>query len=327
MSPKNFEEYGSDYLWWFYNLESSVKDANLRRLARQMGRERAIEWRHLHRSLPENPDAATISDFVFGSQAADYLGVRDDKLKGELQRVAQRFSARDYLRWDPLIEPPPTDLPQECQYDRAVALRGARLCPICKKPLVMRNRYEVWYDALITAYSGDKYGIKLGSHYMDVFKWLPTLRPYARNDRDNPAFLDSIYAATHIVYTLNDYGRYRLSQKWLPQEFQFLEANMKDLIAADDAETVGELMDTLKSFGLNENSPSIRAGTDYLLSHQNSDGSWGDINDNDLYGRYHPTLTAVSGLCDYMWKGERLSFPAAKPMLIEWAAELNNPRR
>jgi hypothetical protein len=324
---KNFDVYGSDYVWWFYNIESSVKDANLRRMARQMGRERATKWRRLHSSLLKNPDAATVADLVFGSQAADYLGVRDIKLKGELERAAQKFSARDYFRWDPLVEPPPSDLPQECQYDRAEGLRGASLCPVCKRPLVMRSRYDVWYDALITTYSGDKYGVKLGSNYVDVLKWLPTLRPYARNDKDNSAYLDSIFAVTHIVYTLNEYGRYRLSPQWLPLEFQFLEANMKERIAADDAETVGELMDTLKSFGLKESSPSILAGTDYLLSHQNNDGSWGDINDKDIYGRYHPTLTAVSGLCDYEWKGEGLSFPAVKPILIEWAAELNNPPR
>jgi hypothetical protein len=271
--PDNFAGYGSDYLWWFYNIESTASDADLRRMARRMGRERAMRWRRSHRSLPGKPDAYTISDYVFGSQAADNLDVRDDKLKRELQRVAGRFSALDYLEWNPIAEPPATDVPEECEYDGAANPRGARFCHTCKKPLKMRSRYDVWYDALITTYMGDTYGVTLGAHYEDVLRWLPTLRPYRGRD-NNPDFYDTIYAITHIVYTLNDYNKYRLSPQWLPQEYEFLKTSCKEAIADGDAETVGECMDTLKSFGLNGNDPAIRAGTDYLLSHQNRDGSW-----------------------------------------------------
>lgn len=65
--------------------------------------------------------------------------------------------------------------------------------------------------------------------------------------------------------------------------------------------------------------PEIRAGTEYLLSHQNPDGSWGDPTDKDVYARYHPTWTALDGLSDYAWRGERLSFPELKPQLEKWA--------
>ena len=285
-----------------------------------------MRWRRLHRSLPGKPDADTIADYVFGSQAADDLDVRDDKLKRELQRVAGRFSSRDYLKWSPMVEPPPTDVPEECAYDGADNPRGAKFCRTCNRPLKMRSRYDVWYDALITTYTGDTYGVTLGAHYVDVLRWLPSLRPYRGRD-NNPDFYDTIYAITHIVYTLNDYNKYRLSPQWLPQEYEFLKTNFKEAIADGDAETVGECMDTLKSFGLTENDPAIRAGTDYLLSHQNSDGSWGQINEKDIYDRYHPTLTAVSGLCEYAWHGEGLSFPALKPLLEQWAAEAaSSPR-
>ncbi len=327
LNPDNFDEYGSDYVWWFYNIESTVKDANLRRVARRMGRERAMRWRRLHRSLPREPDANTISEYVFGSQAADNLDVRDDKLRRELQRIAGRFSARDYLEWNPLVEPPPIDMPAECEFDGEGNSRGAKFCHLCKRPLQMRSRYDVWYDALITTYSGDAFGVKLGAHYADVLKWLPTLRPYRGRDNDrNPDFYDTVYAITHIVYTLNDYDKYKLSPRWLPQEYEFLKTNLKEVIADADAETLGEMMDTLKSFGLTENDPIIRAGTDYLLSHQNTDGSWGDVNEEDIYDRYHTTLTAVSGLCEYAWHGEGLSFPAVKPLLERWASEpASNP--
>ena len=61
---------------------------------------------------------------------------------------------------------------------------------------------------------------------------------------------DAIYAVTHIVYTLNDYNTYRLSPRWLPQEFAYLKANVAPACAQHDPELLGELLDSLKAFGL-----------------------------------------------------------------------------
>ena len=40
---------------------------------------------------------------------------------------------------------------------------------------------------------------------------------------------------------------YRLSPRWLPQEFEFLKANLKDAIAQRDSDMLGEFMDSLKA--------------------------------------------------------------------------------
>ena len=75
---------------------------------------------------------------------------------------------------------------------------------------------------------------------------------------------------------------------------------------------MGEFLDTLMSFGFGHEHPLIRTGTEFLLSVQNPDGSWGDANETDIYKRYHPTWTSVNGLMDYAFpKGEGPSFPAA----------------
>jgi hypothetical protein len=74
------------------------------------------------------------------------------------------------------------------------------------------------------------------------------------------------------------------------------------LIAADDPEGLGELLDSLQSFGLDRSDPLIRKGIEYLLTRQNPDGSWGDPNEKDPYDRYHPTWTAIGGLQEYKWK-------------------------
>jgi hypothetical protein len=47
--------------------------------------------------------------------------------------------------------------------------------------------------------------------------------------------------------------------------------------------------------------PLIRTGVEFLLRTQNRDGSWDDVNEPDLYARYHPTWTAIDGLREYNW--------------------------
>lgn len=75
--------------------------------------------------------------------------------------------------------------------------------------------------------------------------------------------------------------------------------------------TTGEFLDTLKAFGAMDDDPLLSAGVEFVLSTQNKDGSWGDVTDKDIYQRYHPTWTAVDGLRDYAFQGERVSFPEA----------------
>jgi hypothetical protein len=319
LDAKNFGEYGSDYLWCFYTLSEALSDPEARSMARRMGVERARRWRQLHRSLPEEADAGTIADYAFGSDAADSLGIRDERLKGEIRSRAARYGARAFLLFDPLREPPPSDVPDECDFCHAGNPRGANSCGNCKRPLRMRTRQDVWYDALITTYSGEHYGVMLGAKYVDVLKWLPTLRPYIEDNRTSDEFYDTVYAITHVVYTLNDYSLYKLDPRLLPPEYKFLRDNMTVAIRQKDADMLGEFMDTLRAFGLKTEDPLMREGMEYLLEHQNRDGSWGNRRERDIYLRYHPTWNAVAALSEYAWRGEGLSHPELKPLLEQWA--------
>ncbi len=315
---RNFASYGPDYLWCFYCIASTSADPDLRRLAWAMGNERAHQWRRDNPTAPLDADSDEVADLAYGSYGADLLGVRDDPLKERIRQAAARFSAEDYLGFRPTIEPPPSDVPKRCSKCGARNPRGRDTCRKCGARLKMWNRYEVWLDALITTYSGDRYGVTLGAHYTDVIQWLPAMRPYGRRGAvTDDEFYDTVYAITHVVYTLNDYSAYRLSPRWLPQEFQFLRENLKEAIG--DPETMGEFLDTLRSFGLTNADPTIRAGVDYILSTQNSDGSWGDVQAQDAYVRYHTTWTAIDGLREYAWRGEGLSFAAVKSSLEQWA--------
>jgi hypothetical protein len=301
--PKNFADFGEDYLWCLYSIGATSRDADLARLALSMGRERAAFWRREHPALPANTSADELSNLLFGAYAAEKLGLPDERLKEEIRQAAALHPVEHYLAFDPTHEPPPADVPNPCRKCSKMSPRGATICRHCGAPLTMRSRYDILCDALVTTYTGDRYGATLGAPYSAVVRWLPALRPYRGRDFGaNPEYYDILYAVTHVVYTQNDYNLFRLSPHSLPDEFAFLKSNLGEAIALRDPETMGELLDCLKSFGLREDDPLIRTGTEYLLSSQNPDGSWGNMKTDDIYLRYHPTWTAVDGLRDYKWK-------------------------
>jgi hypothetical protein len=313
--PDNFALYGYDYLFCFRCIASTSKAVGLRRTALNLGRELARQWRQEHPKVLNDADADDIAGLIIGSYAADRLGVRDDVFKRQLREVAGRFTPRDYFYFDPSTEPPPKDVPEECRCG-ACNSRGRTTCRRCKRRLSMMSSYEVWLDALTRSFIGERYVDRLGASFADVIKWLPSMRPYPKyEDRENPDFDWAVYAITHVVYTLNNYSLYNLSPRWLPQEYAFLKRNLKRAIVMDDPEMMGELLDALKSFGLTETHPLIRKGLRYLLAQQNFDGSWGDPEAEDIYQRYHPTWTAIDGLREYAWRGERLSFQRLRPLL------------
>ncbi len=302
VQPRYFDEWGHDLLSAFYNIAETSSDAELSRRARAMGFERALEWRRLHPSAPEHAGPDEISDLVFGLDAAERLGVSHPTLRRQLREAAARFTAADFLWFDPALEPPPADIPKVCPKCNGQNARGATRCKRCNTPLEMRGRYAIFQDALIVSYSGDVAGIRLGAPYAQVLRWAPSMRPYpAFQPHHSDEYYEGVYAATHLVYTYNHYSQYRLSPDCFPEEYAHLKANLRKAAEQKDAETMGEYLDSLRAFGLTPDDPLIRAGFEYLLSSQNPDGSWGDPKDPDPYGRYHPTWTAIDGLREYRW--------------------------
>jgi hypothetical protein len=136
---------------------------------------------------------------------------------------------------------------------------------------------------------------------VDVLQWLPAMHPFPEKSAGWHAYYAGVYSATHIVYTYNDYSQNRVSQECFPDEFAHLRDNLRQAVADEDPETMGEYLDTLRAFGLGFENELIRAGFDFVLATQNPDGSWGDMKDVDAYARYHPTWTAIDGIRDYRW--------------------------
>jgi hypothetical protein len=272
----------------------------------------------MYATVPAIVDADEIADLAFGWYAATELGQSDHRIKPELRQAAARFTAIDYLLFDPVREPPPSDVPAQCPYDSVWNSRGATVCQKCGRLLALRSRYDVWLDALITTYTGDRYGMRLGAAYQDVLRWLPAMRPYLdRGHTSDENFIDTVYAVTHVVYTLNDYGQYLLPHNLLDDEYQFLRRNLREAIVVNDPETLGEFLDSLKSFGLNSSDEVIRSGMSYLLDTQRADGTWSRPDEKDFYVLYHSAWTGIDGLKDCRWQGVGLSFPKLRPWLEE----------
>jgi hypothetical protein len=312
--PRHFATWGSDFLNLFDFVARSPASPKLRRLGREAGRELARRWRRLHRSVRPDADAESVYDLLYGDLYARRLGEPDPALRGQLRRAVRRFTPRDYFGFDPTSEPPPRDLPAECLCGRWNE-RGRKTCQECRRRLRMQSRYGVWYVALIRTYMAARARLSLGAEFADVLGWLPSMRPYPPSDYADADFYDAAYAVTHVVYTLNDYDLYRLRPAWLPAEFAFVKANVREAMNAEDAEMTGEFLDTLKCFGLDARSALVREATDFLLARQNPDGSWGDTETENVYCNYHPTLTAASALAEIRWRGARLAFPEVKPLL------------
>lgn len=317
--PEGFDSYGSLLICCFALMGVTSRDASLRQLARSRAQKLAQRWSRRHPVVPADVSADLILDFILVRYALSRLGVRDVVLNAQIGSAAQRFSAQDLLGFDPLSEPPANDLPYPCDCGLKNQ-RGRMFCKQCKRRLENQSRYRVWMEALANTYVSGRCGLLFGARYLDVLKWLPTMRPYPASADEDVEFLrDAIYAVTHLVYTLNDYGTYRLRPSWLPREFAFLKANVASACERKDPEVLGELLDSLKAFGLDASHPLITLGTGYLLASQNKDGSWGDPDEENIRTRCHTTWTAIDGLRTYAWRGERLSRPEVTSMLKRWA--------
>jgi hypothetical protein len=308
-------------LYFCRSLATTAADRHLAARAKRLGRLGFASWKAAMGALPARPDASQVAEFIRAYGAADTLGLRSPRIKARLRQAATAFRPADYLGFDPRMEPPPSDLPDTCVCGLWNG-RGRRVCAesSCREPLGRMTRYRTWSFALTSAYCGERYGIPLGARYRDAIRWLPVMRPYPVRARAAAReFYDAVYAVTHVVYTLNDYGRYLLSPWWLPWEYEFLRASLDIALAMNDPDMVGEFLDTLRAFEVGDDDDQVQRGFDFLLDTQNSDGSWGAWDAASLYTGFHATWAAIDGLREFTWTGPRLLFPELLPSLRRWA--------
>jgi len=103
----NFEDWGGDYLWCFHCVASTSADARLRALAREMGATLALKWRGEQQALPELADAGEVGYYMSMIDVSSRLGIDNHGLGEHVRQGSHRFTARDYLGFDPVREAPP----------------------------------------------------------------------------------------------------------------------------------------------------------------------------------------------------------------------------
>ncbi|MEE8408576.1 MAG: hypothetical protein V3T05_03130, partial [Myxococcota bacterium] len=279
-NAEDFSDYGSDYLWCFYSIAAATSNARLRQSALNYGRILARRWRDLSHGDLAVANAETVSDLAMAVEASEALGIFDPDMRHRLERRLPEFTVQQMLGFDPTSEPPPT---------REIVLTGAEACAAaglddsqpdaCSEVRRTIPDPDIWYDALIATYFGDRFGVPFGASFAELMAWRDELLPYRdRAYLGEVAWYDQAYMVTHLVYTHNDYGQRRLDPAMLPEEYAFLLRAFEVVLVDDDAETFAEFVDTLKAFGHTPLSDADMArAIEAILASQNADGSWGQI--------------------------------------------------
>jgi hypothetical protein len=101
----------------------------------------------------------------------------------------------------------------------------------------------------------------------------------------------------------NDYGTYLLCPTLLSEERAFLIRSVDWALAQGEADTIGELVDSLIALGIPDEDRTLTAARRFLLDRQLPDGTWGD-EEGDRYAYFHTLWAAIDGLRDHAWRGE-----------------------
>lgn len=284
---------GTGLLYSLRSMARTSADEDLRRWARQLGRHAFAVWERTTLEAADSGDPDWINEAVRGYGAGAGLGLRRDAMRELLREAASAFPSKAFIGFDAALGPPAKD---------------------------REGSYLTWCVGLTSAWCGERFGVPLGARYGDVLRWLPRMRPYDIAWRQGgKRFHDVAYAVTHVVYTLNDYGHCKLDPRWLPDEYIFLRAALPEAITLADADLAGELLDTLRAFGVPDDDTLVRSGYQFLVDSQNADGSWGQWNADSFYIGFHAAWAAIDGLRAYRWTGPKLAFPELLPMVKSWA--------
>ena len=202
-NTKAFAEFGQDYLWCFYTISASAADPKLKQLAWEMGQKCARRWRKQNPRLPAKFTPGSISYWVFADYSANLLGIRGAEIKERLQQAVSQFQPEDFLAFDPTSEPVPHNLPKLCPKDKFRNQRGVTACVKCGTALKFEDPYDLLCDAIITTYSGERYGVILGAKLADVMQHIPELRPYRspNGKEDDGVFKHHLCCDTHCLCT------------------------------------------------------------------------------------------------------------------------------
>jgi len=291
----------------------------------------------LSRALQADPFALSdyLQVFLILSHSA-----RDPVFRSLGATVGPRL-ARRYLR---LAPPPRAGLSASKLFDQAAAQHfverfGVRVPPARRKALAAALRKSPrrklttldpkavkagpLLDALVDLYFPHKLGLPSPHPYAELVSLARRFRFRIRPFETLRHLENRTYLATHLIYVLSDFSRYRLRPAHVQRALDFIRQVAPRYLVAEDVETLGELADALKITGAGYDDPLLQQMLSYLLKKQNNDGSWGPMKARSAYERYHTTWTAFNGLLEYRFNG---TGPRDAAIRRAWLGENAAPR-
>ncbi len=261
--PDNFEEYASDYLFFFADL-SRVPDALVGLRARQAGLKLGEIYLEKYFDLDE---ADAIVDGASALWALDALGMDVEAPQVLLRQAAGRFGAVDYWGFDPARREAPN-------LDQLI-------------------------DLLIGFHFTDRIDAGLPVSFAEALLYVPSVEYSDNLEIGGGRYVDQNNLVTHLVYTLSGYASWLLDPALVPRELDYIRGSFLAALMWADPETLSEFTDSLRLLGYGDDDPDIAAGKELLLQMQRPDGSWQPENPEDEYDRYHATWCAMDALRDY----------------------------
>jgi hypothetical protein len=290
-----------------FALENTARTASGPRMAMAIskaGSGLAERWHQLitkdyYESIVSDPDR--LMETVHGLYSARFFGI---KCAATLRDAAARFGGLGFqglLGFDPSRCPPPLKLPTVCKCGTSNGRRRRR-CRNCGKPLDFDSAFRLWQHALVITHLGKALGGTFGASFESVVRWRELMmQRYFDRSQTFGSDTERLYAVTHLVYTLADYGCFSLPSQPLLAEVDLLEESLAVSLEREDVEGVGESLECLRILQSGR-SGLMRKGTTFLIEAQNCDGSWGRTT-GAWYDRLHRTWVAFDALRDWSRPG------------------------
>ncbi len=292
--------YSADLLFFFVHIANTSDDPSCRQMALSQGKQLAKKWRKIQ-CVPRKP--TRLIHTLIAEQAAHDLGCQDIQFRTRLHKKLSLGLIIEQLGFNPTTQPPPDNLNDECESCGLQNVATRTFCKGCRKKLVKLSKYDVWLNAIVVTHHLNKHRL-VGQHLLsETLKWLKHMRPYPKESVSlQKEAWEATYAITHVIYGLTDYSLRPLKLDGLETELKYLTSSCQQAKDCGDLDLLGECIDAIRSFEGTCEGELVNEATNFLLSNQNKDGSWGDIN-HPPHNRMHTTWTVLDAIRGYAWPG------------------------
>jgi len=241
-------------------------------------------------------------------------GFKFETFREELHKALMRFDITDIVGFNPADGKIPFTPTEHCGHCGKTNTRGTKQCVDCGAYLKSKIDYGSLTDAVVWSYLFYEIGLSFDCHsgnisFTEVVKLLPEARCYKSVDEMGHDFFKlQCYFLTHFIYVCSNWGQHALRRHLFAEEFEFVLANIKQVIRMDDPELVGEFVQCLRILQVTEERdpeiwPLVQQCMAYLIETERKRGSKGLFSSTTcpLYTRYHASYCGAVGLIDYAY--------------------------